>query len=655
MSQRQQAVLSVLLIVLQLIGLSGCLLQPLSQSVPLSKPEEMPAKAPVGSTLDTAPPNLDPAHLIKTNTPYRLTTIDFANAEGYLTTTRSGAGLMQIRRPRYPSEQTFWIFTPAADGSYYLHSEGQTDDWAYSQALVAVKSAEDDAQRWQISLLDNGYYRLTNQALGEGQSLAAVGQGIPYPGWGEVNFAATADVDSQYWILEEVVEPVVADADADEDEPPVRGAIASEDTVIPFENFGVWQRGEQPYGEFSQSQEQAVTGSSGKLHYDFSQASNADDFVLFSQQSGVDGEPGAIHVQVYGDRSGHFLSAWILDGAGETWSIGLGPIAGNGWQSITGRIDPNAGWPTGHIAGPENGQIDYPIQLAGLVLDRLDINASAIGDIYLDDLTFTVGLAATATEAPVSASATISDTVQPATEEVAAAPTETATPAAEISVSTTSSSSDNSYELIPLEDTRDNRPAAEHADLNLRLREFQPIDEVLGFIETDGATDESAPNLLGVLEPNFVGTYTAYDWDWQCNCKGNLIEYPWGRVAAVAFATTPGEAIYIPRRQFSIFQGKFYAVLLYATENSVAFVYTREGNIANGYAVYYQGLVTDPNLLKLYRESSGNMLPGLTLDTPVGTATDTLLVTIRDRGAFMDPRNHENWWLDRGLPHPPGR
>lgn len=121
------------------------------------------------------------------------------------------------------------------------------------------------------------------------------------------------------------------------------------------------------------------------------------------------------------------------------------------------------------------------------------------------------------------------------------------------------------------------------------------------------------------------------------------------------FATTPGDELYILRRPFAVYQGKFYAVLLYATEDSLTYVYTREGNIANGYAIHYQGLVTDPALLRLYRESSGDMLPGLTLDTPVGQAKESLIVSIRDRGAFMDPRNHENWWLDRGLPRPPGR
>ena len=93
-----------------------------------------------------------------------------------------------------------------------------------------------------------------------------------------------------------------------------------------------------------------------------------------------------------------------------------------------------------------------------------------------------------------------------------------------------------------------------------------------------------------------------------------------------------------------IFQGKFYATLLYATEDQLTFAYTRDGTVAHGYAVHYMGLQTDPNLLELYRESKGNQLPGLTLDTPVGIATDQLIIAIRDRGKFMDVRSKKDWW-----------
>jgi hypothetical protein len=102
--------------------------------------------------------------------------------------------------------------------------------------------------------------------------------------------------------------------------------------------------------------------------------------------------------------------------------------------------------------------------------------------------------------------------------------------------------------------------------------------------------------------------------------------------------------VFVPHKEDIIFDGKFVAQVLYASEDSLTFVYTRAGNVVKGYTIHYLGLQTDPNLLKLYRESTGNELPGLTLDTPVGIASDELIVAIRDNGTFMDARSRADWW-----------
>lgn len=255
----------------------------------------------------------------------------------------------------------------------------------------------------------------------------------------------------------------------------------------------------------------------------------------------------------------------------------------------------------------------------------------------------TGGPMAMATDAPGSAGPPPAPTEPPAPTQPPAAPTEApdtaepAPPAADVPRVTTSN---NSYALIPLEGERDSRPADVHADLNLTLREPEPIPAELELIDEPGAAAPDPPRFSGILEPKFVATYAVHQWDLGCNCAGVLEE----EVALVGIATTPGEPVYIPRRNQDIFQGKYYAVVLYATEDSLTFVYAREGTVANAYTVHYQGLQTDPNLLKLYRESQGNELPGLTLDTPVGIATDELIVAIRDRGQFMDVRSTKDWW-----------
>lgn len=200
--------------------------------------------------------------------------------------------------------------------------------------------------------------------------------------------------------------------------------------------------------------------------------------------------------------------------------------------------------------------------------------------------------------------------------------------------------STNTYSLIPLEGERDSRPAPEHADLSLNLREPESVDLPLELMDMAGATDPHAPNLTEIFEPNIIGAYTIHDWNWEANRKGGLLD----NAVLIEVATTPGEPIYIPRKNQDIYQNKYYATVLYATEDSLTFVYLRQGTVANGYAVQYKGLQTDPNLLALYRESKGNQLPGLTLDTPVGTATDKLIIAMRDRGKFMDTRSRKDWW-----------
>lgn len=204
------------------------------------------------------------------------------------------------------------------------------------------------------------------------------------------------------------------------------------------------------------------------------------------------------------------------------------------------------------------------------------------------------------------------------------------------------SSSNNTYNLIPIEGERESRPAEEHGDLNLKLRDPQPINVELAVVDVGAGVDPDAPSLSAIFKPEFKAAYTIYDWDWGCNCKGKLIEDK--SVALAGLKTTPGQPVYIPPRQQDIYGGKYLAVVLYASENSLTFVYARAGSMVKGYAVHYLGLQTDPNLVKLFRESKGSELPGLAANTPVGLATDELIVAIRDNGKFLDARSKNDWW-----------
>ncbi len=203
----------------------------------------------------------------------------------------------------------------------------------------------------------------------------------------------------------------------------------------------------------------------------------------------------------------------------------------------------------------------------------------------------------------------------------------------------------NSYSLIPLEGRRDqSRPAEENPDLNLKLREPELVKTALSVVDIpDTPKDPDAPKLGAVFEPNFLATYTVHDWDWDCDCIGELLQDE--HLILVGIATTPGQPIYIPHRQQDIYQGKYYAVVVYASEDSLTFMYHRGGTVAAGYTVHYEGVQTDPNLLALYQSSKGGEAPGLTLDTPIGTAiSDELIVSMRDYGTFLDTRSRKDWW-----------
>jgi len=171
--------------------------------------------------------------------------------------------------------------------------------------------------------------------------------------------------------------------------------------LITFEDWGTWRRGDQPYGELTQTQEQVRSGSyAAKLRYNF--PASGEDFVVFVHSLSLSGQPNTVGAWVYGDGSGHYLNVWIQDAQDEIWSVHLGQVGGSGWRQMAGTLAPNLSWPSGHVSGRENGEIDYPVRFYGLVLDRTG-SGSRSGQVYIDDISVWRGQAgATATPAPAA-------------------------------------------------------------------------------------------------------------------------------------------------------------------------------------------------------------------------------------------------------------
>lgn len=216
------------------------------------------------------------------------------------------------------------------------------------------------------------------------------------------------------------------------------------------------------------------------------------------------------------------------------------------------------------------------------------------------------------------------------------------------------------YELIPTDDEPDPRPDEQHADLKLSLRGYEPWGEYLGLVEYTGDTDSGAPQLDGLLDgrsPAFNSVSRVYDWNWECNCRGELLDnWP---VTLAGLATTSGEILSLPDREGGdIYQGRFKALVIYASneENSITLKYTRNDDVVQGYTLHVEDVCVDPRLVELYRQGNGDGrhdLPALDAGQAFGKALgDTVGIAIRDQGTFMDPRSRKDWWRDHSLNTP---
>ncbi|MGB0389798.1 MAG: hypothetical protein ACPGWR_33675, partial [Ardenticatenaceae bacterium] len=97
-----------------------------------------------------------------------------------------------------------------------------------------------------------------------------------------------------------------------------------------------------------------------------------------------------------------------------------------------------------------------------------------------------------------------------------------------------------------------------------------------------------------------------------------------------------------------IYQGRFKALVIYASENRITIKYTREDNVVQGYTIHIENVCVEPTLLQLYRDvdQAGRLqMPALAPAQAFGRANGTEIgVVIRDNGSFMDPRSRKDWW-----------
>ncbi|MEZ4862951.1 MAG: CAP domain-containing protein [Caldilineaceae bacterium] len=213
--------------------------------------------------------------------------------------------------------------------------------------------------------------------------------------------------------------------------------------------------------------------------------------------------------------------------------------------------------------------------------------------------------------------------------------------------------SQQDYDLIPMEAVDLSHPASLHGDLNLAQRSYRPVGGLRALININGPTDADAPQLRNILgnpaATRITSLYQVYDWDWTCEvhgCQGAPLQQP--EVSLIGIRTQPGALLYPPTRRATIYGAAYLTAVLYAEPTRITLAYTRDGFVAHGYTVHMEQLCVDPTLVALYQqaENAGRwQLPAIRREQPVGTAYGAeVLVAIRDRGAFLDPRSRKDWW-----------
>lgn len=237
-----------------------------------------------------------------------------------------------------------------------------------------------------------------------------------------------------------------------------------------------------------------------------------------------------------------------------------------------------------------------------------------------------------------------------------------------ILVSGCDAGSGETYGTLVVNEPPTDRPAEQHADLNLALRGYTATTGTLGLVEYSGPVDGRGPKLFSLFAPERVPDFSSvsqvYAWDWATNSRGAPIDYPPVTLANVAVA--PGEALRVPHSEYNIGTisrrpergffvdtlrddpNKYEVLVLYASEERVTLKYTREDNVISGYTLHIENICVASDLLQLYRTwnaSGRTQLPALKQGQVFGWARGNEIgVVVRDNGTFMDPRARKDWW-----------
>lgn len=232
-------------------------------------------------------------------------------------------------------------------------------------------------------------------------------------------------------------------------------------------------------------------------------------------------------------------------------------------------------------------------------------------------------------------------------------------------------SSTNSYASgIVFQFDNDNpvRPAHNHADKNIKLRNYvlNTNPNLARELVNYGSNDPTQPPQLATLfspyqVPTLSEFYRVRNWNWAPSPNPGtpgtpMTSYP---ATAFSFSLPGGTPLHTPISGYDI-GGGMEVIVLFADKDTLTLHYTREDTAAVGYTIHIDNICTDPNLLNLYNSldnpngprydypSSSYNLPTLPGGKVFGTTRDqNMVVAIVDSGKFLDPRSCNDWWQIR--------
>jgi hypothetical protein len=147
-----------------------------------------------------------------------------------------------------------------------------------------------------------------------------------------------------------------------------------------------WLRGDRPFARLYNGK--APNGASHALQLRYAFPGTSENFVVFFRQQPLPlpGTPHMLGLRVYGDGSGNLLRVWLRDAQGELLQFALGRIGPPGWQQLNAPLRGTVeDW--NRISAGGDGQLQFPVALEALVIDRPADGLRGRGQLYLGEWT----------------------------------------------------------------------------------------------------------------------------------------------------------------------------------------------------------------------------------------------------------------------------